>query len=62
MIVNGYFKVSYFFKHERGVTQEFIRNMELDTVPGFQLTWKYDKQVEELAPNILMEKTKQFIR
>ena len=56
------FKVSYFFSHERGVTQEFIRNMELDTVPGFQLTWKYDKQVEALAPNILMEKTKQFIR
>ena len=47
---------------DREVPTNDIENMDLDMMPGFRLTWKYDKDVEPEPIFSNQEKTKQFNR
>ena len=52
----------YHIRLDRKVSADDIRNMDLDLMPGFRFTWKYDKHVKPEAKYSDEDKTKQFVR
>ena len=46
----------------RKVSSDDLNNMDLDTMPGFQFSWKYNKQVASVDKYSKENKTKQFVR
>ena len=52
---------SYYFRLDRKVTQDDITNMKLDRMPGFRLSWKYDREIQPEA-FINSGTTKEFVR
>ena len=55
---NGYYTIIL----DREVSQNDIRNMKLDLMPGFRFTWSYDKQIEQEAKYVNDGITKEFVR
>ena len=49
-------------KLDRKVSADDIKNIEFDYMPGFRLTWKYNKQVEPENTYSNRIDTKQFVR
>ena len=52
---------SYYFRLDRKVSQDDITNMKLDRMPGFRLSWKYDREIQPEA-FINSDTTKEFVR
>ena len=52
---------TYYIKLDRKVSQDEIRNMKLDKMPGFRFTWNYDKQAQPEAKYYKV-KTKEFVK
>ena len=46
----------------RKVSQDVIRKMENDTMPGFRFTWKYNLQIEPVARYAGDATTKEFVK
>ena len=46
----------------RKVTADVINNMDLDRMPGFRLTWRYNKGIEPDDAYTKLAITKQFVR
>ena len=55
-------KSSYYILLSRKVSADDMRYMDLDMMPGFRLTWNYNKQLKPEAKYSSWEKTKQFVR
>ena len=52
----------YYTYLDRKVSQDEIRNMKLDVMPGFRLTWNYNKHVQPEAKYRKKVKTKEFVK
>ena len=52
----------FFIQLDREVTEDDIENMELEMVPGFSLTWKYNKNVEPESKFSDEVGNKEFVR
>ena len=52
----------YLFELQRDVSKNEILDMTLPRMPGFTLTWNYDKQLEPMAIFSNDEITKEFVR
>ena len=46
----------------RKLSQDVIKNMKLDLMPGFRFTWNYNKLIEQDATFIIDGTTKEFVR
>ena len=53
---------SYIIQLDRKVTADDLYNSNLDIMPGFRLTWNYNKHVEPVAKYRSKVKNKQFVR
>ena len=53
---------SYRIELDRKVSADDINNMDLDMMPGFRLTWNYNKHVEPETGYGSRTVTKQFVR
>ena len=53
---------SYVISLDRRVSADDINNMNLDMMPGFRLTWNYNKHVEPEDTFSSETATKQFVR
>ena len=52
----------YFIKLDRKVSQDDIKNIDLDMMPGFRFTWNYTRVVEPKSIYSNQDKNKQFVR
>ena len=52
----------YNTKLDRYISQENITHVDLDTMPGFRLTWRYNRKLEPDSEYINSDATKQFVR
>ena len=52
----------YKFELQRDVSKNEILDMNLDMIPGFRLTWNYDKQLEPMAIFSNEAITNEFVR
>ena len=52
----------YHIKLNRKVTADDIYNMDPDMMPGFRLTWNYNRNIEPVDIYSNLTKTKQFVR
>ena len=52
----------YLVKLDRKMSQDVIRKMEIDTMPGFRFTWKYNLQIEPEARYANDATTKEFVK
>ena len=62
--ITGPFDYYYWIRLNRKVADEDIRNIEQDKMPGFRLSWKYEKEVKFWARYKFPNKftNNQFIR
>lgn len=62
--ITGPFNTEYKIKLHRHVSEKEIKNMDLDEMPGFRLTWNYDLPEEpKMMVNDVMDATTQgFVR
>ena len=59
---NPYESIEYYtISLDRKISQEGIKSLELDMMPGFRLTWNYSKMVEQIA-SFHNEDSDQFVR
>ena len=61
-ITNPNSKDGYIVGYYRQVSQDDIKSMNLEMLPGFRLTWYYNKQVEAEAKYSNDDTTKEFVR
>ena len=61
-ITNPISKDGYIVGYHRQVSQDDIKSMNLEMMPGFRLTWYYNKQVEPEAKYSNDDTTKEFVR
>ena len=52
----------YFIKLDRKVSQDDIKNIDLDMMPGFRFTWNYTRVVDPKSIYSNQDKNKQFVR
>ena len=57
-----YYPYSYYIRLDRQVPADEINNMDLDIMPGFRLTWNYNRYVELLSKYSNEKNTEQFVR
>ena len=55
-------KSFYDIKVQRKVSKDDFKNMDLDTMPGFILTWNYNRRVEAVAKYSNEETTQEFVK
>merc|ERR1712012_812631 len=53
---------SYIISLHRQVSADDLYNIDLDMMPGFRLTWNYNKHIEPVADYSSLTLTKQFVR
>ena len=52
----------YHIKLDRSVSQDYIKNMNIDWMPGFRITWNYNKKIEAGTMFSNDDRTKEFVR